>query len=50
MNHPNDGKMFDISKQIQQTTGVADASVKLFFVSGYGNRQILSTIYEDEKP
>jgi len=48
--HPEEGKIFDISEDIQKETGVEDASVKVYPVSGYGNPQQLREIMEIEKP
>ena len=44
--HPEEGKIFDISEDIQKETGVEDASVKVYPVSGYGNPQQLREIME----
>jgi len=48
--HPEEGKIFDISEDIQKETGVEDASVKVYPVSGYGNPQQLRDIMDLEKP
>ena len=48
--HPDKGKAFDLSAEIAQQTGVADASVKLIPWSGYGDRNILFTLINQEQP
>ena len=48
--HPESGKLFDLSADVQAITGVTDASVKVYPVDGYGNSQILQQIISVEKP
>ena len=48
--HPDNGKVFDISGDVQKETGVADASVKIYPVDGYGNPDILKHLIKTEKP
>jgi len=48
--HPDNGKIIDISRDVQQETGVRDASVKIFPISGYGDQNLLRRIVELEKP
>ena len=48
--HPEEGKRVDISKEVQEQTGVEDASVVLYPSSGYGNQEMLRKILADEKP
>jgi len=50
LKHPEHGKAQDISAQIQQETGIDDASVKIIPWSGYGDRNILFSILNQEKP
>ena len=50
LNHPEHGKAQDISTQIQQETGVSDADVKVIPWTGYGDRNILFAILNQEKP
>ena len=50
MKHPDQGKMFDISPDVQKETGVQDASVKIIPYNGYGDRNILFQVIEAEKP
>jgi len=49
-NHPDKGKMFDLSEDIKKQTGVEDANVKLIATDGYGNRNLLFQILNQEKP
>jgi len=50
MNHPDKGKIFDLSADIKKQTGVQDANVKLVACDGYGNRNLLFSILNQEKP
>ena len=47
---PDQGKIFDISADINKETGIKDSSVKLYPVNDYGTPQILREIIELEKP
>ena len=49
-NHPDKGKMFDLSDDIRKQTGVEDANVKLIATDGYGNRNLLFQILNQERP
>ena len=48
--HPDQGKVFDISKDVAKQTGVEDAYCKIYPCSGYGNAQILKEVMYHEKP
>jgi len=48
--HPNEGQIIDMSQATQELTGVKDAYLKLYPVSGYGNPDILRQIINIEKP
>jgi len=50
LKHPEHGQGVDISQQIQQETGVADADVKIIPWTGYGDRNILFSILNQERP
>ena len=50
LQHPEAGQYLDLSAAVQQETGIADASVKLIPWNGYGDRNILFTILNQEKP
>ena len=50
MKHPEQGKVIDFSSEAQKESGVADASVKLYPVDGYGSQQVLRDVIELEKP
>jgi hypothetical protein len=41
LQHPDAGKAFDLSQEVANETGIADASVKLIPWNGYGDRNIL---------
>ena len=50
LHHPDAGKAFDLSSEIAEQTGVEDASVKLIPWNGYGDRNILFAILNQEQP
>ena len=50
LQHPDAGKAFDLSAEVAQETGVADASVKLIPWNGYGDRNILFALLNQEQP
>jgi len=50
INHPDAGKVVDISADVQKETGVKDAYVKIYASSGYGNENVLRELIELEKP
>jgi glycosyltransferase involved in cell wall biosynthesis len=50
LQHPDAGKAFDLSADIQRETGIEDASVKLIPYSGYGDRNVLFALLEQERP
>lgn len=50
MNHPNAGKMVDLSESISKESGISDASVTQYPVNGYGDARILRTLLKQEKP
>jgi len=35
--HPDEGKVFDLSADVNKEAGIEDADIKLFATSGYGN-------------
>jgi glycosyltransferase involved in cell wall biosynthesis len=50
LQHPEAGQMLDLSSAVAQETGVADASVKLIPYNGYGDRNVLFSVLNQEKP
>ena len=48
--HPEEGKMFDLSSDINKELGIDNANVKVFPVSGYGNPEILRQMINMEQP
>lgn len=48
--HPEEGKAFDLSAQVNKETGIDDAYVRLIPSSGYGNAKRIREIIEVEKP
>lgn len=50
LHHPDAGKAFDLSQEVIKETGIEDASVKLIAWNGYGDRNILFAILNQEQP
>ena len=48
--HPDAGKLIDISQDMRVETGVSDASLKIYPVSGYGNQDLIRQLLVMEKP
>jgi glycosyltransferase involved in cell wall biosynthesis len=50
INHPDQGKILDLSEEVRKTTGVADANVRVIPFNGYGNADIIRQLLMVEKP
>jgi len=50
INHPEEGKIFDMSKSLQDELGVKDGYLKIYPVSGYGNPEVLREVLRLENP
>jgi hypothetical protein len=50
VNHPELGKIIDVSKGVEETTGVEDAFVRIYPAQGYGDSRLVRQIMEIEKP
>ena len=48
--HPDKGKAFDLSPNVNKETGLTDSNVKLFPVDGYGNIELVRQVIRQEKP
>ena len=48
--HPEEGKIIDMNQAVRNETGVKDAYLKIYPVSGYGNPDLLREIIHLEKP
>lgn len=48
--HPDEGKRFDLSQDTNGVTGLTDSSVTLYPVSGYGSQELVRQLIEFEKP
>ncbi len=48
--HPDTGKGFDLSKDVNNETGLQDSNVKVIATEGYGNESLLRQIINTEKP
>ena len=47
--HPDTGKGFDLSKDVNIETGLQDSNVKVIATEGYGNESLLRQIIKTEK-
>ena len=50
INHPDQGKIFDLSQDVSTQTGIEDASVKIYCNNGYGDQDILRELIQIERP
>jgi len=50
VSHPEKGKFLDLSQHVAEESGVEDASLILYPVSGYGDPNILRAVIAKEKP
>ena len=50
INHPEQGKRFDISGDTNSNAGITDSSVFLYPVNGYGDADLIRQLIEIEKP
>ena len=50
INHPEQGKVLDVSEDIKNRYGVEDASVKILPWNGYGNQDLLRQLLNTEQP
>jgi len=48
--HPEAGKVVDVSDDVIKTTGIEDASVRIYPQNGYGNSMLIRQLLEIEKP
>jgi len=50
INHPDQGKRFDLNEDTNKRAGISDSSVVLYPISGYGNGVILRQLIHIEQP
>jgi hypothetical protein len=50
INHPDAGKIMDLSESMGEETGVPDCDVKIFPVSGYGEPGLVRDILQNYTP
>jgi len=48
--HPEEGKVVDMNDSVRKETGIEDASLKIYPISGYGNQELLRQLMNIEKP
>ena len=50
INHPDKGKVLDLSEDCKNITGVDDANVRIYCNDGYGDSFLIRKLIESEKP
>ena len=50
VNHPENGKIIDMNKAASDLTGVKDAYLKIYPVTGYGSPDLLREVLQIENP
>lgn len=50
LEHPEHGKVFDLSDAVNKERGITDAYVKIYAHTGYGNQAVLRELISIEKP
>jgi glycosyltransferase involved in cell wall biosynthesis len=50
INHPEQGKILDLSEDVRNRMGVQDASLKILPWNGYGNADLIRQLINAEKP
>ena len=50
VNHPEAGKIVDLSQALSKEVGIEDASVKIYPYNGYGDSRLVRQLIETEKP
>jgi glycosyltransferase involved in cell wall biosynthesis len=48
--HPDEGKVVDMNDTVREETGIEDAYLKIYPISGYGNQELARQIINIEKP
>ena len=48
--HPEEGKIVNMDEDVKNMTGVKDAKLTIYPISGYGNQELLREIISREKP
>ena len=48
--HPEQGKIMDLNQAVRKQTGIEDAYLKIYPISGYGNPNVLREILTIEQP
>ena len=48
--HPEEGKIVDMNDSVRKETGIEDAWLKIYPISGYGNQELVRNLINVEKP
>ena len=48
--HPEEGKLVDMNDSVRKETGIEDAYLKIYPISGYGSQELIRSIMNTEKP
>jgi glycosyltransferase involved in cell wall biosynthesis len=49
LNHPDQGKLFDLSQEVNTEIGISDSSVRVLPFNGYGNPDLIRQLLSQEK-
>ena len=48
--HPEQGKIVDMNETVRKETGIKDAFLRIYPISGYGNQELIRNLINIEKP
>ena len=48
--HPDEGKIINMNDSVRKETGVSDASLTIYPISGYGNQELIREVMARENP
>lgn len=50
INHPDKGKIADLSQEVDKQIGITDSYIRIYPVDGYGDQNVVRQLLELEKP
>ena len=50
INHPDKGKIADLSQEVDKQVGITDSYIRIYPVDGYGDQNVVRQLLELEKP
>ena len=48
--HPDEGKIINLDESVREESGVKDAKLTIYPISGYGNAELLRSVLDRDKP